>query len=125
MIRSHAEQTNSKLNLNRRTSTQMIYSSGVTILTRSGGSIALHQMKLRTRHLDKMKAYDHTQLLRARELIPIEGSRAYRDQRGRAHTFVWMRRGANHILIGITLRQYSTLLYELFLFELKLYGSLL
>ena len=91
----------------------MIYSSGVTILTRSGGSIARHQMKLRTRHLDKMKAYDHTQLLRARELIPTERSRAHLDQRGRDHTFLWERRGANTILTGITLRQYNTLLYEL------------
>ena len=74
MIRSDPEQAHDEVNLSRRASTQMIYSSGVTILTRSGGSIALHQMKLRTRHLDKMKAYDHTQLLRARELIPIEGS---------------------------------------------------
>ena len=92
----------------------MIYSSGVTILTRSGGSIALHQMKLRTRHINKMKAYDHTQLLSARELIPTEGSRVYLDQRGRDHTFLWERRGANTILTGITLRQYSTLLYELY-----------
>ena len=68
-------------------------------------------MKLLTRHLDKMNAYNHTQLLRAREIIPTEGSRAYRDQRGRNPTFVWERRGANTILTGITLRQYSTLLY--------------
>ena len=64
-------------------------------------------MNIRTRHPDKMKAYDPTQLLRARELIPTEGSRAYLDQRGRDHTFLRERRGANHILIGITLWQYS------------------
>ena len=101
----HREESASH-HLSRRTSTQVILSSGVTILMRFGGSIARHQMKLRTRHLDKMKAYDHTQLLRARELIPTEGSRAHHDQTGRDHTFVRARALANIILTGITLRQY-------------------
>ena len=70
-------------------------------------------MKLRTRHLDKKKAYDHMQLLTALLLIPTDGSRARHDQRGRDHTFVWERALANIILTGITLRQYRTLLYEL------------
>ena len=79
-IRSDPERTHKTINLSRRTSTLVIFSSGHTILMRFGGSIALHQMKLRTRHLDKMKAYDHMQLLRARGLIPTDGSRAHRDQ---------------------------------------------
>ena len=114
-IRSHPERTHKRINLSRCTSSQVIFSSGVTILMRCCGSIALHQMKLRTRHLDQMKAYNHTQLLRARELIPTEGSRAYRDQRGRDHTLLWIGRWANTILTGITLRQYRSLLYELLL----------
>ena len=124
-IRSDSQRTHKKINLSRHTSTQVIFSSGVTILMRCCGSIALHQMKLRTRHLDKMKAYDHMQLLRARGLIPTDGSRARHDQRGRDHTFVRERALANIILTGITLRQYRTLLYELLLFESKLYRSLL
>ena len=82
-------------------------------MTNFGGSLAPHKMKLRTCHLDQMKAYNHTQLLKARGLTPIEGSRAHRDQRGRTPTFVRERALANIILTGITLRQYRTLLYEL------------
>ena len=118
MIRSDPKQTHEKIDSSRHTSTRVIYSSGVTILMRCCGSIALHQMYVRTRHLNKMKAYDHTQLLRARELKRIEGSRAHHDQRGRDHTFVRERRWANTILTGITLRQYRTLLYELFGLEM-------
>ena len=70
-------------------------------------------MKLRARHLDKMKAYDQTQLLRAREHIPTEGSLAYRDQRGRDHTLLRARALANTILTGITLLQYSSLALRL------------
>ena len=112
-IRSHPERTHKKITLDRRTSTQVIFSSGVTILMRCCGSIALHQMKLQTWEAHHSKAYDHIYILRARQLIPIERSRAVIDQRSPAHTFVWMRRWANTVLTGITLRQYRSLLYEL------------
>ena len=52
-------------------------------------------------------------ILRARQLIPIERSWARPDQRGRDHTFVRGRRWADMIHTGITLRQYSSLLFEL------------
>ena len=45
----------------------------------------------------------------------IEESRAVINQRWSDHTFLWMRRWANIILTGITLRQYRDLLYELLL----------
>ena len=76
-----------------------------SIMTNFGGSIAPHKIYVQRRHLYKMKAYNHMQLLRARERIPIEGSRAHRDQRSPGHTLLWMRRWANTILTGITLRQ--------------------
>ena len=56
-----------------------------SMMTNSGGSIALHQIKLQTRDVDQMKAYDHIYLLLAREIIPTEQSRAENDQRWSAH----------------------------------------
>ena len=41
-------------------------------------------------------------LLKARGIIPADGSRAYRDQRGRDHAFVWRRLWAQSILTGVT-----------------------
>ena len=76
--------------------------------TNSERSITLHQMKQQTCRVQKMKAYYHIYDLRARQLIPIEQSRAENDQRWSAPTFLWMRRWANIILTGIALRQYST-----------------
>ena len=69
-------------------------------------------MKLQTWEAHHSKAYDHIYILRARQLIPIERSRAVIDQRGPTPTLLWMRRWANTILTGITLRQYRSLLYE-------------
>ena len=82
-------------------------------MTNLFGSITLHRMKLQTRRLHRIKAHGCGHVISSRELIPIEQSGAETDQRCPAHTLLRMRRWANTILTGITLRQYSSLLYEL------------
>ena len=84
-----------------------------SIIANSGGSKALHRMKLQARRLHRIKAHGCGHVISSRELIPTEQSRAENDQRCPAPTFLRMRRWANTILTGITLRQYSSLLYEL------------
>ena len=69
--------------------------------TNSGGSIALHQMKLQTRRAQNMKAYDYIYQLLARRRIPTDKSKAENDQRSPAQTYLRMRRWANTILTGI------------------------
>ena len=82
-------------------------------MTNLFGSITLHKMKLQTRRLHRIKAHGCGHVISSPELIPIEQSRAEHDQRCPDHTLLWMRRWANTLLTGITLRQYRSLLYEL------------
>ena len=84
-----------------------------SIMTNLFGSITLHKMKLQTCHLHRIKAHGCGHVISSREIIPIERSRAETDQRCPDHTFLRMRRWANTLLTGITLRQYRSLLYEL------------
>ena len=82
------------------------------MVTNSVGSIALRQVKNQTCQAHNLKPNYPGYVISSRELIPIEQSRAENDQRCPDHTLLWMRRWANTVLIGITLRQYRDLLYE-------------
>ena len=77
-------------------------------MTNSVGIIAPPKMKLETRRWHRIKAHTCLHVISSRELIPTEQLRAELDQRSPAHTFLPMRRWANTILTGITLRQFST-----------------
>ena len=44
------------------------------IITNSGGTIALHKMKIQTREAHHLKAYDHIYHVLARQQNPREGS---------------------------------------------------
>ena len=91
----------------------LVYHEIGSITTNFLRSITLHKMKIQTRRLHRIKAHGCVHVISSRERIPTRQSRAEHDQRCPAHTLLRMRRWANTILTGITLRQYRSLLYEL------------